>query len=519
MFPVAIQGNWTCFSQKLRSAPPVHRLLDYGLLLLWCGFLFGYGIGAGTLYRTEALRAIIGREALHGAALTPTLYGEPFLTKPPGMYAAIAAASIPLGDVTTISARLPSVLAATATILLFFATFQRVVGRGPALAGAMLMPVSLLWLDKAPSAEIDMLQLMWVAAALLFFLRAVENEERKTPSTHWWVLALMCVAAGFLTKWTAPAFFYLTAVTLLIWRRQLTLLLSWRHLLAAAIGAGLCAGWAWAVAAQVGWSTLIDAIQAEGAQRFQPNHHGRAYPWLESLTYPFAVLIANLPWSLPALWTLRPSFFQRWDENGRRLLQLLHCWTWPNLIFWSLPAQHHVRYSLPMCPGIVGLGVMALLAWAGAQTRHGEGDNVENKERSKCFSLSPRLLVSLTAFKPRAVILGILIAWCAVKAVYVEAVVPKRTGERHVRETASRLAELVPAGEMLYLCKLKDEGLLFYYNRPARRFHWDAFPPRRPLHALLIEAEWRQTLDRELFDVLEWLRDQQGDPIALVRFR
>lgn len=160
---------------------PIHRfpfvnhlsaLSAYAILLVWCVFLFGYGIDTGTLYRTEALRAIIGREALNGSWLVPTLYGEPFLTKPPGMYVAIGAASLPFGEVTTVSARIPSVLAATVTVFLFFAAFRRVVDRRLALAGAMLMPVSFLWLEKAPSAEIDMLQLAWVSAALLCFLRA-----------------------------------------------------------------------------------------------------------------------------------------------------------------------------------------------------------------------------------------------------------------------------------------------------------------------------------------------------------
>jgi hypothetical protein len=69
---------------------------------------------------------------------------------------------------------------------------------------------------------------------------------------------------------------------------------------------------------------------------------------------------------------------------------------------------------------------------------------------------------------------------------------------------------------MLYLCKLKDEGILFYYNRPARRFHWDALP-KSPFQAVLIEAEWNA--HSEQCEVVEWLRDQQGDPIVLVRFR
>ncbi len=60
--------------------------------------LFFYGLAAGPLYRTESLRAIIGRECLHGQWLFPVLYGEPFLTKPPGHYAAIGFCSLPFGE-------------------------------------------------------------------------------------------------------------------------------------------------------------------------------------------------------------------------------------------------------------------------------------------------------------------------------------------------------------------------------------------------------------------------------------
>src|SRR5439155_6255621 len=91
------------------------------LLLPWCGFLFFYGLTAGDLYRTESLRAIIAQDFLNsGNWVVPTLYGEPLLTKPPGMYAAVAAVSAPFGGVTDWSARLVSAVAATATVFLFF---------------------------------------------------------------------------------------------------------------------------------------------------------------------------------------------------------------------------------------------------------------------------------------------------------------------------------------------------------------------------------------------------------------
>src|SRR5262245_50961708 len=116
-----------------------------------CGVLFFYGLGQGDLYRTENLRAIIAADFLRsGNWLVPRLYGEPLLTKPPGMYAAIALVSWPLGGVSGPTARLPSALAATATVLLIYWYFARQLGRLGGLVAAAITPASLMWLDKVP---------------------------------------------------------------------------------------------------------------------------------------------------------------------------------------------------------------------------------------------------------------------------------------------------------------------------------------------------------------------------------
>src|SRR5262249_25337665 len=162
-------------------------------------------------------------------------------------------------------------LAATAVVFLFYWYFGRQLGRRAGLIAGLLVPVGFMWLDKASAAEIDTLQVAWVTAAILFFLRALEEEDRETgrqgdkepgvvafrgrlgaegveeirpveavslspclpvsvSAFRWWFAAMLCVAGGVLTKWTAPAFFYATAITLL-WRRgQLRLLLGRRHL-------------------------------------------------------------------------------------------------------------------------------------------------------------------------------------------------------------------------------------------------------------------------------------------------
>src|SRR5262245_29186195 len=240
-------------------------------LVVWCGLLFFYGL-SGPLYRTEALRAIIGQSALDGHWLTPTLYGEPFFTKPPGIYAAIGLASWPAGRVTEETARIPSAIAATLTVLFAFATLRRFLDERTAFAAVLLLPVSFLWLDKVPSAEIDMLQLAWVSAAIFFFARAYVAKDggRSSAARGWWIGALLCVAGGFLTKWTAPAFFYLTIGPFLVWRGRWRWLFGRDHLIAATIAVAICATWAAAVSSQVGWDTLSETVTREAAQRFAP---------------------------------------------------------------------------------------------------------------------------------------------------------------------------------------------------------------------------------------------------------
>jgi 4-amino-4-deoxy-L-arabinose transferase-like glycosyltransferase len=478
------------------------RFVPIVCVLLLCGGLFFYGLNAGELYQTESLRAIVAAEMLRsGNWIVPSLYGEPLLTKPPGMYAAIAAASWPFGRVTAVSARLPSSLAASLVVFLFYGVFARRLGWRAGLLAAVLLPASVSWLQRAPSAEIDMVQLAWVSASLLCFLRALEIAESQPRRSFvrewpWWQLALLCVAGGVLTKWTAAAFFYLTVVPLL-WRRgQLHLLWSRAHLCSALMGALPCLGWIAAVAAQTGWTPFLDAVRGEALPRLSPAHHARPYPWGELVTFPFVFIAANLPWSAAALWTLSPRFRSLWDERSRRLLQLFHCWTWPNLLFWTIVPGHHARHALPLQPGLIGLSALVWIAW-----------------------IEGRLRWPVPRVQPRRLFAGFVLLWLVVKVVFVTTIVPLRDRDRAPKRKGEQIAALVPVAETLYLFRLKDEGILFYYGRAARRLS-PAFMQMADWgdrYCLLTEAEYRQVRDARRIDILQLLNDEQGHVIVLAK--
>lgn len=485
-------------SASLRWNLVRERCLPILLLLTLSGFLFFYGIGASELYRTECLRAIVAAEMLRsGNWIVPTLYDEPLLTKPPGMYAAIALVSWPVGGVTEWTSRLPSALAATASVLLFFWHFGRVLGASAGLVAALMLPLSIMWLDKASAAEIDMLQVFWVTAAIIFFLRAMEDTpaiaaspRRRVATSLFWLVALACVAGGVLTKWTAPVFFYASVLPLLWWRGQLRLLWCWRHLLGVALAAGICLTWAGLVVMQVGWQTLYDTVCREALVRLSPGHYPKPYSWIETAMHPLCFWLAALPISLFALPACQRRFFAELDERETLLCQAMHCWIWPSLIFWSFVPDHALRNSMPLYPGIAGLA--ALVWWKRNETR---------------ASYRPGLLAVL-----------IVVWW--IKLAYVHVVMPERTVGRQTRSKGERIAAHMPAYVTLYLFRFKDEGLMFYYGRKVVRLTGpeQLLSTTEPMYCMLAESEWRQwDLRRRPAEVVLQMADAQGDPITLVR--
>jgi hypothetical protein len=236
------------------------------------------------------------------------------------------------------------------------------------------------------------------------------------------------------------------------------------------------------------------------------------------LTFPAEFLLANLPCSAVALVALRPGFAGLWDERGRRLLQALHCWTWMNLAFWSIVPGHKVRHGLPLQPGLAGLAAMVWVSWLTGRLDWSRAGPLA-RASGLCRLRRGPLACAVCWCRPRpaAALIGVLACWLAVKVVFVHAIVPARNPEGRPREKAEQLAAHLPDGRTLYLFRLKDEGILFYYGRPARRLPGPVALPRGELaYCLLMEDEWRRWAGPPA-EVLLRLTDEQGAPVVLVR--
>jgi hypothetical protein len=275
----------------------------------------------------------------------------------------------------------------------------------------------------------------------------------------------------------------------------------------AALAAAVCLAWIGAAVALTGWEPFYQTVSREAIQRLSPDHHAEALqvmthhkplfgPIGERLVHPFVLWGATLPWSLAALFTLWPGFSRLWDDRGKFVLQAMHCWTWPNVLFWSIIPEHAPRHSFPLFPGIAGLAAMVWLAW-----------------------LTGRWRWPVARPRPAAVFVAALVLWLGVKVAFVHAVLPHRNRDRDPRGKGQQLAALVPEGATLYLFRLKDEGIMFYYGRPVRRL---ANPGELPSHSELLycileEPEWEQWSGLLHADVVVRLKDEQGAPIVLVK--
>ncbi|MBX9678334.1 MAG: glycosyltransferase family 39 protein [Gemmataceae bacterium] len=476
----------------------LQRLLDLawvrcGILALFAAFTFFYGLHVGDLYRTENLRALVARGMMEsGDYVVPRLFGLPLFTKPPGMYIAIAICSWPFGDVTPFSARLPSAIAGSVSVFLFAWFFGRRLGSNAGLIAGLILPMSVVWLEKSTSAEIDMLYCMFVIASILFFFRAVEKEDDR-PHFGWWMAALECVAAANLTKWTGFVFFYGTAIPYLAIRGRWRELFRWPHLVAAVIAASACLGWLWLAVHREGWEEFVGTIRQEGMPRFAPTHFGEQFTWRRAALHPFRIWAACLFWSVPALLAFLPRFRQRWDEPGRRLWLGLSCWLWPQVIFWSLVNEHAIRHAFPAFPAMAGFAAMVWLAWH-------EG----------------RLAWPSTRFTPTHFFLCAIAVWITVKVIHVERMIPIRNAQRAYPQRGDKMAEAVPGDQTLFVVRAKDEGMAFHYRRPVQRVRSLAAIPATGTYCYLAHADWAELRKTRSGEVLLDAPDELGEPSILV---
>ncbi len=314
-----------------------------GLLILF------WGLGSVSLTSlNEGRRALAIKEMFaSGNWLLPTLNGELYLTKPPFLYWLSLCFSGLVGAVNEWTLRLPSALAALATLWMVYRYSLKKFGAWPALFSVQILMANLGFAMLARRVEIEMLLTMLCVGALFSAIKYTDEPAKRI----WIYLSYFLLALAVLTKGpVALLFVTFPLIVAAIWtkdpliKQTLTNLKGWVIFFVVALS------WYLAVSLQLGfdiWAIIakrdmLDKVQAEEV----------AKPLLSYLGW----IIVDFLLLLGLLLIRTRALFKH--LTGRRDWLLIVTAIAVPLIVFSLFSNKHAKYLLPIYPLIaIVLGV------------------------------------------------------------------------------------------------------------------------------------------------------------------
>jgi 4-amino-4-deoxy-L-arabinose transferase-like glycosyltransferase len=276
-----------------------------------------------------------------GEWLVPHVNGVVTTDKPPLFFWTIAVLSLPGGEVTSWTARLPSALAALGTLLLVIRLGRRIGGERVAWLAPLTLSTTLMFWEKARWAQIDALLcfLIWVALSAFEAWRAGDAGGRRAGLLFWLAAALAVLAKGPVGLLLPLG---IALVTLAADRR----LREWRRfapasgplLFAAVVGAWLAAATFWSGADYSVWGALREHFVDRAVHGM---HHVKP-PWYYVQVLPLQLL----PWTglVPGALVLA---WRRRGQPSDRFLVVIVLFV---VLFFSISTEKRGLYALPAVP-------------------------------------------------------------------------------------------------------------------------------------------------------------------------
>lgn len=391
------------------------------LLLGYAGLMWVWGAGHLDLtHSMEAARAVGARTMMRtGDYLVPRLGERVNLAKPPLLYWAIALASLPGGEVTEVTVRLPSALAAMLVLLLLYMNLRRTFGAGMALVSCLAVATLPMVFPAAQVGEVNMLLALGVTLSIVSAFNMLEGR-------HPWLHAALCglgLSVGLLAKGPIALLFFVPTMLLYLgyraggrladnWRWSLTYMAAiavltrlslatatssvpagaalyavpvgmllyfglrnrgeakggWRWLLVLAVVLAFTVPWAVLVVQRLGFEHVREVFVREvwRTRSSEVGKSNQAPIWYYLVRIPGAAL----PWSLLAIPVFFPGYGAQLTERQRRMLLLARCWLVGSVILFTVISPgRRVRYLLPVFPPISLLAGEVLMRAAAGELR------------------------------------------------------------------------------------------------------------------------------------------------------
>lgn len=333
-------------------------------VLLFALVLFGWNVWGYDLWAPdepffgEGAREMI----VDGEWVVPHLNGEIDNHKPPLFFWLIALFSLPLGEVVSLTARLPSILAALGTVWLTARLGRAQSGQRTAVLAAAILATTHMFWDKARAAQIDSLLcfLIMIAVSAFAAFRAGELSGRRAGLVFWSAAALAILAKGPV-GWLLPLGI---ALLTLAWDRELKRWREFAPLSGPLAFAAILGLWVTAATLWGGEYSVIGALREHFVDRAIHGMHHAQPVWYYLKVLPYALL----PWSflLPgALWLA-------WRHRDRPEDRLLLVWAAFVVLFFTVSTEKRDLYILPAVPAFALLFARLVAAVAGWQSEAGE---------------------------------------------------------------------------------------------------------------------------------------------------
>jgi 4-amino-4-deoxy-L-arabinose transferase-like glycosyltransferase len=324
------------------------RSTDLIALIAFCGFLFFAGLQViGLLGADEPRYAQISREMLaRHDWVTPVLFGQPWLEKPPLLYWGEMLAYKAAGGVSGWAARLPS--AALCTLVVFFIyVWARRFRRGMQLDAALITAASVIVIGFGRGASTDMPLTATFTIAMLSWYGWYESQNRT------WLLAFYAFAGlGTLAKGPVAVFLAgLVVVAFAALRRDWRLAL--RTLWLPGIALYLAVVLPWFIAVQRANPEFFRVFILEhNLARYTSDIYRHKQPFWY---YVPVALLGLLPWTVFVITALvdaiRDRRFSVAEPQGKEDLRtFLALWFLLPIAFFSLSQSKLPGYILPAIP-------------------------------------------------------------------------------------------------------------------------------------------------------------------------
>ncbi len=311
-------------------------------------------LGARDLRLEEGRRATPAREMLQtGDFITPRLYGEPYLNKPPGYFWLVAGVGAIQGKVDSLTVRVPSVMAILigALIVAYFPDPR--LNRATRNLAALFLLASVACLDKGVLGEIDATLSTMIAGAVAIWWH---GESRGHVSTRHWLFAALVLSCATLTKGPpALVLFYVPLLTYLIVQKRLKALFSPGHLACVVLVLAPFVMWILLLQNQTGYSfyQLMNDWRAQmGADGAAVGNQQKKFNFVRYFVYPLELVSGFLPWALALIALLFKRARQSLDMPQSLYRYLLCSLIAVTLFFWLWPIgrpRHMMAAIFPLC--------------------------------------------------------------------------------------------------------------------------------------------------------------------------